>query len=278
MKKRVVSAGLVIAILLCSILSGCNQIRNARSITDVHKLDGQRVGVGIAWGPDFLLTDREDLTLMRYNSVAGALTALYYNQVDAIAVEQPLAVDILSSIDGLQCIEEPIAEDRMAVLVSPNQPELQEELDKFIKEFVTTQEYADLVARSQDPAGYRYQQIPLVGGSRVLQVGAIADGFPFSYRNSETNVFEGSDVEFLCHFANACGYDLEFHANTWESMELGVQYNTYDIGCGGISELYRADIEQSGSALMTESFFPVNIVFIEVEDRDALTIRTSINY
>lgn len=278
MKKRTVIFDMVTIILLCGLLSGCGQIRNAHPITDVHNLDGQRVGVGLAWGPDYLLTEREDLTLMRYNNVAGAVTALCYNQVDAIAVEQPLAVDILASIEGLRCIEEPIAEDRMAMLVDPEQQELLAELDAFINEFITTEEYADLVARIQDPEGYEFQPVPLTGGDRVLHVGAVADGYPFTYPNPETDSFEGTDVEFLSHFANACGYELVFYADTWESMEMGVQYGSYDIGCGGISELYRADIERAGSALMTKSFFPVNIVFIEVEDRDAIEVKIPLEY
>ena len=278
MKKRIVVLYLVIAILQCSILSGCGQIHNARPITDVHNLDGQRVGVALAWGPDYLLTGREDMTLMRYNSIAGAVTALCYNQVDAIAVEQPLAIDILACIDGLRCIEEPIAEDHMAVLVDPTQPELLAELNAFIDVFITTEAYDDLVARIQDPEGYEFQPVPLLGGDKVLHVGTATDGYPFTYLNSETDSFEGTDVEFLCHFANAYGYDLVFSGDTWESMSLGVQYGSYDIGCGGISELYRGDTERSNSALMTKSFFPVNIVFIEVEDRKALKIRIPIDY
>ena len=166
----------------------------------------------------------------------------------------------------------------MALLVDPEQPQLLAELDAFIDEFITTEEYNDLVTRIQDPEGYEFQPVPLVGGDRVLHVGTVADGYPFTYPNPETDSFEGTDVEVLSHFANAYGYDLVFYGDTWESMEMGVQYGSYDIGCGGISELYRADIERSGSALMTKSFFPVNIVFIEVEDRDALTVRIPIEY
>ena len=59
------------------------------------------MGVALAWGPDYLLTERDDLMLVRYNNVAGAVTALCYRQVDAIAVEQPIAVDILACIEGL---------------------------------------------------------------------------------------------------------------------------------------------------------------------------------
>ena len=97
MRKRTVVLSLVTALVLCYTLSSCGQIKNARPITDVHKPDGQRVGVGLAWGPDYLLTGRDDLTLMCYNNVAGAVTALCYNQVDAIAVERPIAVNILEN-------------------------------------------------------------------------------------------------------------------------------------------------------------------------------------
>ena len=277
MKKRIVLRQVAI-MLLCALLGGCGQIRNAKPITDVNHLDGQRVGVALAWGPDYLLSDREDLTLMRYNSVAGAVTALCYNQVDAIAVEQPLAVEIMASIDGLRCVEEPIAEDSMAVLIDHTQPDLLAEMNAFIDEFITTEEYADLVARVQDNEGYEFKSVPLIGGERSLSVGAVADGYPFSYLNSESNSFEGAQVEFLCYFANACGYNLVFYADTWESMAMGVQYGTYDVGCGDISELYRPDIEESGSAFMTTAFLPVNIVFIEVEDRNALKIKVPIEY
>ena len=277
MKKRIALLTVTV-FLICTLLSGCGQIRNSRPITDVHNLNGQRVGVALAWGPDYLLTGRDDLTLMRYNNVAGAVTALCYNQVDAIAVEQPLALDILASIDGLRCIEEPIIEDHMAILVDPSQPELLAELNAFIAHFTTTDTYADLVSRIRDPEGYEFQPVPLTGGDRVLHVGTVADGYPFTYPNPETDFFEGTDIEILCHFANAYGYDLEFYSDTWESMEMGVQYGSYDIGCGGISELYREDIERSGSALMTVSFLPVNIVFIEVEDWDALSVKSPIEY
>lgn len=278
MKKRTVVLCLVIAIVTCSMFSGCGQIRNAQPITDVHNLSGQRVGVALAWGPDYLLSEREDITLMRYNNVAGAVTALCYNQIDAIAVEMPIAVDILACISGLRCIEEPITVDHMAVLVDPTQRDLLEELNAFIEEFITTEEYEDLMARIQDPEGYEFQSVPLIGGDKVLEVGAVLDGYPFTYPNPETDEFEGSDVEFLCHFANAYGYDLVFHEDTWESMEMGLYYGTYDIGVGGISELYREDIEESGVALMSKSFLPVNIVFIEVEDRDALAVQIPIEY
>lgn len=261
--------------LLCTCLTACNQ---RPPITNVHELNGQRIGVGLAWGPDYLLTGRKDLKLMRYNSVAGAITALCYHQVDAVAVEQQLVPGILSSVSGLSCIEEPIAEDAMGFLVSHDQPELLAELNSFIESFVTTPEYEDLLARSRASEGYQFREVPLLGGDRVLKVGAVSESYPYSYPNSETDRFEGLDVEFLCHFANAYGYSLEFYGNGWESMELGVEYGKYDLGCGGMSDLYRSDIEESGTVFMSSCYLPVNIVFIVREDDYAHTVLTPIDY
>jgi hypothetical protein len=61
-------------------------------------------------------------------------------------------------------------------------------------------------------------------------------------------------------------------------MEMGVQYGIYDISCGGISDLYRPEIERSGGALMSTSFLPESIVCIEVADSDALAVKEPIDY
>ena len=261
-KMKKVFVLILVPVLVCSLLSGCAKQKASRPITDVNNLDGHRIGVALAWGPDYLLTDRDDMKLMRYNSVSAAVTALSYNQIDAIAVEKPLAVDILNSVSGLRCLEDPIAEETFGFLLPPDHTELKDEINTFIAEFINTPAYEDLVARCNASEGYIFREVPMTGGGRVLHVGAVADAYPFSYPNPETDSIEGSDVEFLCHFANAYGYELVFHSDTHESMEMGILYGEYDVGCGGISDLYRADIELSGCALMSDAFLPVEIVFV----------------
>lgn len=264
-RTRGLSALAIILALACALLTGCGQLQSARPITNVHALDGQRVGVGLAWGPDYYLSGRDDVTVVRYNSVGNAITALCYKQVDAVAVEKPLAIDIVNSISGLTYIQEPITTDTLGYILPLGYEDLTEEINAYIKEFVNTPEFEDMIVRANNPDGFTYREVPLKGGERVLHVGAVADAYPFSYYNAEADASEGTDIEFLCHFANAYGYDLVFHSDTWESMEFGVQYGQYDIGCGGVSEFYRADIELSESSLMTDSFLPVDIVFVVVD-------------
>lgn len=264
-KKAVVL--IVSLVLTCTLFNSCGQFRVYQPVTDANNLEGRRIGVALACGPDYLFTNRDDITLMRYNSVSGAITALKYHQVDAIAVERQTAFDIVNSVSGLRYIEEAYAQDALGLILTPGNYELLDEINSFIAEFVKTTEYADLISRSNDPEGYTFKEVPLIGGDRVLHVGIVSDAYPFSYPNFETDSFEGTDVEFICHFANAHGYNVVFHDGTWESMEFGVQYGEYDIGCGGISELYREDFELSDCALMTASFMPVDIVIIVRDDQ-----------
>lgn len=265
-RTRGMSALAIILALTCALLTGCGQLQSANPITDVHSLKGRRIGVGLAWGPDYILSERDDVNTVRYNSVGSAVTALCYRQVDAVAVEKPLAIDIVNSVPGLRYISEPVAMDTFGYILPLDSVDMEAEIDAFIKEFSRTPAYEDLVARINDPAGYTYQNVPLNGGERLLHVGAVADAYPFSYQNAATDAMEGSDVEFLCHFANAYGYEIVFESVTWESMEFGIQYGQYDVGCGGVSESFRPDLELSGTARMTDSFMPIDIVLVVIDE------------
>ena len=84
MKK--VRVFLYIFVFIC-LLTGCSKNQKREAISDVNDLEGRRVGVALAWGPDYLLTGRDDLELIRYNTMASMVMALCYDRLDAIAVE-----------------------------------------------------------------------------------------------------------------------------------------------------------------------------------------------
>ena len=46
----------------------------------------------------------------------------------------------------------------------------------------------------------------------------------------------------------------------------------------GCSELYREDVELSGMATVSDGYFPMDIVFIEIEDPEKVKIQTVIDY
>ena len=266
---------LILSIMLC-LLSGCSFVKESKPIEDVHHLDGQNIGVMLASGPDYALTGRDDLKLTRYSRVSDLVTALCYRRVDAIAVESVLGTRILSSVTGIRIIEEPVAVDGAVAITGTDKEALLEEFNEFVSEFQTSAEYEDLVRRSRDTNGYHYKDIPLTDGDKILRVGIVNDNYPFTYINFETNEYEGIDIEILRHFANSRGYKLEFTGGTWEAMELGIHYGKIDIALSGISDLYRDDFVLSNAALVSDIYIPVDIVFIEIEDPDALGITSVI--
>ena len=92
-KKKLGSVLLAIIILLC--MSGCSGKQVYQPIDDVSDLGGRTVGVNLAWSADYMLSDRDDMTLVRYNTVASLVMALRYGQVDVIAMERPFANEVM---------------------------------------------------------------------------------------------------------------------------------------------------------------------------------------
>lgn len=279
MKVRYGGATAALAGMLCLLilLTGCNELKNARPITDVDHLEGQRVAVALAWGPDYLLTGREDLTLVRYNTVADMVTALCYQRVDALAVEDVLVSHIMSAVKGVSRVEQPITTDWIAAIFSTEQEALMLQFNEFVAQFRGSPEYEELLVRSKSEDGYQFRPVEVPPGGRTIRVGVADDNYPFSYLNMVTGKHEGIDIEVASLFAAACGYEVEFCGGSWTSMELGVHYHQYDMGVSGVSDLYRQDYEYGGFSLMSDVYFPVDIVFIEVEDREELAIVAALD-
>ena len=83
-------AAFVLACMLALGLGGCGDSKSEweyRPITDVNDLEGRRVAVNLAWEADYLLSGREDLTIVQYDSFADIILALGYDKVDAFAVD-----------------------------------------------------------------------------------------------------------------------------------------------------------------------------------------------
>lgn len=262
---------LLTAALLLS-LTGCGQLRNARPIEDIHNMDGQRVGVVLGYASDYLLTGREDMTLMRYNTTAALVTALCFQRVDAIALERSVVPMVLNSVEGIRCIEEPLTCDGITALISPDRKDLWEEFNAFIPEFQKTEAFADLLARSQDLKGYVPREVPEADSDRVLRVAVVDDGYPFTYIDMETWEYNGIDVEVIRWFAYTCGYRLELVGGSWTSMEMSTRHRMVDMGVSCVSDLYRMDYEQLGLCYVSDIYIEMDLLLLEVEDPEKLAI------
>ena len=260
-------------IMLC----GCSKMKSYRPIEDINNLEGRRVGVGLAWAPDYLLTGRKDLDLMRYNSIPDMITALCYRRLDAVAVERPYATYILSSVEGLHEVQPMIGRIGLVTYIAKDKEQLFNEFNEFTKNFRQTEQYADLDKRLNGTKEFVPKDIELCADGPVLKVGICSENFPFIYIDFSTGEFVGSDIEYIKHFANAYNYNLEFIDSSYGAMELGVGYGYTDIAISGISDLYRADIEYSGRTLVSDSYMENDVVFLEVIDPDKVKINSELD-
>lgn len=273
MKKKTI-LGICLLLLL---FTGCAK-NTYEPVKDIHNLEGRKVGVALAWAPDYLLTGREDMELVRYNGVADMITAMCYHRLDMIAVEKPYVGQLFSCIEGVRMIEEPAGTAEIDCHFPISRADLLEEFNAFLKDFKQTEEYEDILKRFQADGVFEPKQVEKKAGTTTLQTGVSADNYPFSYLNLATGEYEGCEIELLQHFANACGYELELHAGTYTSNTMAIINSVLDIAVSGYSELYREDEELSGYILVSDGYLPSDIVFLELDPSKKVKMLSAIDY
>jgi len=68
-----------------------------------------------------------------------------------------------------------------------------------------------------------------------LRVGLTGDYRPFSYRDPQTEVFSGIDVDMAQALAGSMGVKLEIVPTAWGALMGDLQAGRFDIGMGGIT-------------------------------------------
>ncbi len=267
---------LLVAVMVCSLFCGCSELQSYRPIDDVHNLQGRRIGVCCSWASDYLLTPRDDMTLVRYNTIADMVTALCYKRLDVAAVERSVANYIMSCVGGLGIVEEVIATHGLVAYVTNGREDLLAEFNEFISEFNKTEEYADIIERFSNPEGFVPAEIDNIQNGKKLKISTQSAVYPFCYVDFETGGLIGSDMEIITHFANAYGYTIEISAGEYTTMQNQVVYGQVDMAIGSISDLWNGDVEMTGLALVSDAYMYEDIVFIEIVDSDALKIISTI--
>ncbi|MDD5952915.1 MAG: transporter substrate-binding domain-containing protein [Oscillospiraceae bacterium] len=266
---------LAIIILLC--ISGCAGKQGYQPIDDVSNLEGRTVGVNLVWSADYMLSDREDMTLVRHNTVANLVMALRYGQVDAIAMERPFANEVMYSMSGLRIVEPSTATDELVACVNIDRTDVLEDFNAFASDFYGSEDYIELYDRLNSDS-YEYHAVEPIGGEKILQVGIPTDCYPFCYYDSESGEFAGSDVEVITRFANEYGYSLELTGGVFSTIEMGIVNGDFDLAIGTFFESSRVDTELTGAVSLSKPYMQHEIVFMEIEDPDNVKVLIPFDY
>ena len=274
-KKKLGSVLLAIIILLC--MSGCSGKQVYHPIEDVSDLEGRTVGVNLAWSADYMLSKRDDMTLVRYNTVANLVMALRYGQVDVIAMERPFANEVISCMSGLSIVEPATATDELVACVNIDRTDVLKEFNSFASDFYGSEAYVELYERLNGDS-FEYHKVEPTGGEKILNVGIPTDCYPFCYIDSESGEFAGSDVEIITRFANEYGYSLRLSGGVFSTIEMGIVNGEFDIAIGTFFESSRVDTELTGTVYLSKPYMKHEIVFIEIEDPDNMKVLIPFDY
>ena len=249
-------------VLLALSLGGCS---NQSGNPDPAQWRSWRIGVPLAWGADYYLTDYEKLPLLyRYDDGSECLMGLKFGYIDAIVVDDLYAREIVRLNPELTILDEPVGQDQSIAYVSTERQDLLEEINDFIPDFRESGEYADLCLRSEAGEFVPNEDIPAVEDGPLLRVAlAVSTGnYPYAYYDFNTDSPQGVDVEFVKQFAAAYGYAIEWYDSDWDACAVALTNHQVDLFVGGCSVYYAKEEEEAGSALCSNPYFDMDLVLI----------------
>lgn len=277
MKRLKRAITLVLAFAFIFLLSSCGadgQLENYRPIDSIEDFDGRRIGCIVGWESDYLLSGRDDLTLMRYDSLSDMVLALSYKQLDGIAVDEDNAKLVFSSVSGVKLYDEPIAYiGYTALTLDENR---NSEFNNWLAEFKKTDEYKKYEERNHAFDGVNYVNMDIKeveNPTETIVIGYVPLYYPCAFKD-ENGYVTGLDLEIMRYFARDMGYSIEF-IEISESA-IGEYLQKADFLIGGLTDVYREDYELNPAMHMTDPFRNVYIKVIEVSDWDNLKIKSAI--
>lgn len=270
-KARIVLAVLLVTALLFG-MSGCGKKAKEweyHPITDINNLEGRRVGVNLAWEADFLLSGREDLTVVRYDSFADIILGLEYNKIDAFAVDALVWELFRANSSGLKRVEPSCGEVGYVIYFSTDMRELMEDFNSFLADYRQSEAYADHISRLQSFDGFNYigPDIPLTGTGETLKVATMTDQFPRCYIEAGEDIPTGYDMEALKLFVNERNYNMKFYFTSFDDIMHGLRTGGYDIGVGYLSDVYKKEIEDAGM-LVSDMIDKTSVYFVEKTQKE----------
>ncbi len=265
-------AAFALSLALALSLGGCGNSKpewEYHPITDVNDLEGRRVAVNLAWEADYLLSGREDLTVVQYDSFADIILALGYDKVDAFAVDGLVWKVFQANSTGLARVEPPCGSVGYAAYFSADRETLMEEYNRFLEGYRQTEAYADHMARLEDFDGLEYvgPEIPLTGTGETLRVATMAEEFPRAFLEAGEDVPSGFDLESLKLFANEGNYQLEFYYTVYDDIIQGLLSGAYDLAIGYLSDVYRDEVLDAG-VLVSDLLDEIPVYFVEKTQKD----------
>lgn len=239
-------------------------VNMAALVKDENWKDYSHAKIGALTGSMFdeIVSDNlPDAEILYFNGIADEIAAIKSGKIDAVALDEPVIRNIISSDNELTMAGLHLGYFEFGYVLTKNERgnKFKKELDTFIKELEDSEELIKLQEKWFDSKDFNevemldYRVLPNING----EIKVAADPYPpFILIKEDMKV--GYDVEILTLFAKEYGYALTIDSVASDAILAGVQTGKYDIGLGGFNktaereeELYFSNpIFSGGTALL----------------------------
>lgn len=132
---------------ICDVNQSITVLKDS-GITDVNQLEGKKIGgqtgtTGYEWAAENI----KDAEMVGFDEMTAVFAALESGQIDAIAVDWPVANYYVKAYTDCQIIKEIPTGEQYAIAVSKENPELTKALNKAIKAVKDNGKYDELVTK-----------------------------------------------------------------------------------------------------------------------------------
>lgn len=275
--RTLAGLGVIALLLLLLIVYYRRYMRSAQAVESIDALSGQRIGCCAGWETDYLLSDRDDITLLRYDDNTNAMTALAFGQVDAVGIDEANLQVWLQATEGLEILPDPIARIGMTAYYSfgAEGKGLVAEFNDFTAAFQNDPDYADFLDRAflRDGEEYHNVDVPETEGGETVEVGYIPEYYAECYTDAKTRQACGFGIELMKRFAYEHGYSVRFREVSSDNAYVELMEDRLDFVLCQATDVYRAETEASGICGMSQPYLYCNVYILKIRDGEKLSLK-----
>ena len=216
--------------------AGAQTVNAAKTLDDL-----QNARIGIPTGTilaDIVHAALPDTEILYFNAQADMVNALKSGKIDAFALDEPAARNVLVEDAALDEFPELLDAAEYAFALTKNErgEALCAELDEYIQTLWDDGTIESLQAKWFDSADLAalestdYRNLPATKGTIRL----VTDQYP-PFIQVVDGFYSGYEIEILAMFCRDCGYALEIDDANFDGILASVQSGKADIGCCSIT-------------------------------------------
>lgn len=227
----------LLLLLTLILMAGCSKPASV-VVTSPTDLEGKRIGVVLARSADWCLEFMEDkpkMEIARYDEMTDILLALKFHKLDALLLDACDAKMFMRlQGDGYVLHENVFPAMDISILFGASEEALalKDEFNLFMEDFKNTDEYEDIIFRSDDILEHPYvsKEVPVTPTSdRVIRAAFTDTNEPASYVDPADGKLKGYLVEIISHFANSIGADIEVTIGNVPACSLALANNKAEV-------------------------------------------------